>query len=97
MPTNTKNQWILRKTAAYGFIPMLARPTIVGRLDTGRYTITNVRFMNVAVLSDATGISEMIAGLDENNPCEIDNFATQLISDSNVPGTQMVYRTLYKL
>jgi hypothetical protein len=76
---------------------MLARPTIVGRFNTGRYTITNVRFMNLAVLSDATGISEMIAGLDENNPREIDNFATQLISDSNVPGTQMVYRTLYKL
>jgi hypothetical protein len=58
---------------------MLARPTIVGRLDTDRCTITNVRFMNLAVVSDGTGISEMIAGLDENNPGEIDNFATQLI------------------
>jgi hypothetical protein len=72
---------------------MPARPG----LDTGRYIITNVRFMNLAVLSDATGISEMILALDENNPGEIDNFTAQLIADSNVPGTQMVYRTLHKL
>ncbi|KIM88143.1 hypothetical protein PILCRDRAFT_85437 [Piloderma croceum F 1598] len=39
-------------------------------LDTGRYIITNVKYGNLAVLPDANDESDIIAGVEENNPGE---------------------------
>jgi hypothetical protein len=39
-------------------------------LDTGRYIITNVKYGNLAVLPDANDESDIIAGIEENNPGE---------------------------
>jgi hypothetical protein len=38
--------------------------------DTGRYTITNVKFMNLAVLPDANDDSDVVARTEENNAGE---------------------------
>jgi len=39
-------------------------------LDTGRYTITNVKYLNLAVLPDANDESDIVARADENNAGE---------------------------
>ena len=39
-------------------------------LDTGRYIIANVKYGNLAVLPDANDESDIIAGVEENNPGE---------------------------
>jgi len=39
-------------------------------LDTGRYIITNVKYGNLAVLPDANDESDVVAGVQENNPGE---------------------------
>ncbi|KAJ7494861.1 hypothetical protein B0H11DRAFT_2227623 [Mycena galericulata] len=38
--------------------------------DTGRYTITNVKFKNLAILPDANDESDIVAGTDENAASE---------------------------
>jgi hypothetical protein len=39
-------------------------------VDTGRYTIMNVKFLNLAVLPDANDESDIIARSEENNAGE---------------------------
>jgi len=39
-------------------------------LDTGRYTITNVKFLNLAVLPDANDESDVVGRVEEGNPGE---------------------------
>jgi len=39
-------------------------------LDTGRYTITNAKFFNLAVLPDANDESDVVAGVGEYNAGE---------------------------
>jgi hypothetical protein len=39
-------------------------------LDTGRYTITNAKYGNVAVLYDGNEDSEVVAGYQEDKPGE---------------------------
>jgi hypothetical protein len=39
-------------------------------LDSGRYTITNVKFRNCAVLTDSNLESEVISTFSEDNPGE---------------------------
>lgn len=39
-------------------------------VDTGRYTIMNVKFLNLAVLPDANDESDIVARSDENSAGE---------------------------
>ncbi|TDL19223.1 hypothetical protein BD410DRAFT_900407 [Rickenella mellea] len=42
-------------------------------VDTGRYTITNAKFHNVALLPDANSESDVVAGTAETSPTEVWN------------------------
>jgi hypothetical protein len=52
-------------------------------LDTGRYTITNVRYGNVAVLPDANEDTDVVSGFEEDKAGEK---ASLLFSPIKQPG-----------
>ena len=54
-------------------------------VDTGRYSIMNVKFLNLAVLPDPNDESDIVARSDENNAGQTSHAGSGEIVDEDIP------------